>query len=274
MMCNNVLYTLGICLSLLSFATYSANEIQLPTVDCFINPSKEVLVSAAVPGIIQSIKVDKGDAVTKGQLLAELNSTVEQANLLLAKARTKMTAELSTKKTNYKFDRLQVKRMTMLADKKLASTKDIDEAKRLKELSYWRVEQAKELLQIRKLELLRAESQFGEKNIYSTFDGVVTQRLKNEGEYVDGDPILMLAQLDSLHITAVFPVEYINRFNPNSTATVFTEIDQNTGYPVIIDQIDPMGDAASGTFSVRFKLDNSENKITAGLKCFLQIQEP
>jgi RND family efflux transporter MFP subunit len=257
-----------------SLSVFATTQVKLPTVDCVINPSKEVNISAAVPGVIESINVVQGDTVTQGQLLVELNSMVEEASLSLAKARTEMTANLSTEKINYKYDRLQVKRMTLLADKKFTSRQNKDEAQRLEQLSYWRVEQAKEALKVRQLELLKAQAQLNEKKIYSHLNGVVTQRLKNEGEYVDGHPVLTLAQLNPLHVTAVFPIEHINRLNKSSKAKVFTEIDQSTGYQVRVDQIDPLGDAASGTFSVRFTLENDKNQVSAGLKCFLQIQEP
>ncbi|MEM5528298.1 efflux RND transporter periplasmic adaptor subunit [Gammaproteobacteria bacterium AS21] len=271
---HRIMYPLGICLSLVSLSVFATTQVKLPTVDCVINPSKEVNISAAVPGVIESINVVQGDTVTQGQLLVELNSMVEEASLSLAKARTEMTANLSTEKINYKYDRLQVKRMTLLADKKFTSRQNKDEAQRLEQLSYWRVEQAKEALKVRQLELLKAQAQLNEKKIYSHLNGVVTQRLKNEGEYVDGHPVLTLAQLNPLHVTAVFPIEHINRLNKSSKAKVFTEIDQSTGYQVRVDQIDPLGDAASGTFSVRFTLENDKNQVSAGLKCFLQIQEP
>jgi RND family efflux transporter MFP subunit len=266
-------YSITTFLSLCAFTVNASTQINLPTVDCVINPSKVVSISAPVAGIIETIHVDQGDSVKKGQLLAQLGSAIEESNIALAQARTKMTADLSTQKTNYKYDSLQVKRVKSLADRKLTSPQNKDEAQRLKQLSFWQIAQAKELLKIRQLELLKARAQLAEKKIYAKHDAVVTQRLKNEGEYVDGHPVLTLAQLNPLHVTAVFPIEYINRINKDHKAQVFTEIDQKTALPAVVDRIDTIGDAASGTFSVRFSLDNSENTVSAGLKCFLQIQD-
>ena len=85
---HRIMYPLGICLSLVSLSVFATTQVKLPTVDCVINPSKEVNISAAVPGVIESINVVQGDTVTQGQLLVELNSMVEEASLSLAKART------------------------------------------------------------------------------------------------------------------------------------------------------------------------------------------
>ena len=55
------------------------------SLDCVIQPSREVQLSSAVSGILEAIEVDRGDAVTQGQLLARLNSGVERASAELAR---------------------------------------------------------------------------------------------------------------------------------------------------------------------------------------------
>jgi len=40
----------------------------------------------------------------------------------------------------------------------------------------------------------------------------------------------------------------------------------------IVDVVDPMGDAGSGTFGARLVLANPEGAIAAGVKCRVQIE--
>jgi len=248
-----------------------AEEAAFPTVDCVVSPSEIVELSAAVPGVVEHLHVERTHTVAKGQLLAELKADVEKASINLADARTKMTAELSAEQVNLKYDRIQSNRVNQLSEKKLASTQNLDEASRIKRVTYWRLKQAQEALKLRELELIRAKAHLEEKRVYSTIDGVVAERYKNEGEYVEDQPIFRLVQLNPLHINAVFPMEYYSRFQKGMSATIFPEVDQKQGYPAQVDLIDPLGDAASGTFGVRLVLDNSEYKLPAGLKCFLQV---
>lgn len=248
-------------------------EDALPTVDCVISPSKVVDVGTAVSGVIERINAELGQPVASNQLLVELEAGVEKATVKLAAARASMKADLSAEQVNLRYDRLQEKRVDQLAAKQLASSQNKDEAARIKRLSYWRTEQVREELHLRELELERAKAQLEEKRIYSVIDGVVAEQFKQEGEYVEDQPILRLVQLNPLHINAVFPMEHYPRIQVGMQAEVFPETDQKRGYPVVVEQIDPLGDAASGTFGVRLLLDNTEVGLPAGLKCFLQVNE-
>lgn len=260
-------------LSIFISTTLLAEEQAFPTVDCVISPSKVVEISAAVPGVVETLHVDRSFSVTKGQLLVELKADVEKASVDLAQARTQMTSGLSAEQVNLKYDRIQSNRINELNEKQLASIKNVDEAKRIQQVTYWRLRQAEENLKLREYELARAQAQLEEKRIYSTINGVVAERYKNEGEYVEDQPVFRLIQLNPLHIDAVFPMEYYSRIQEGMTAKIFPEVDQERGYPVKVELVDALGDAASGTFGVRLVLDNADYKLPAGLKCFLQIDD-
>jgi len=259
-------------IALFAAANINAEET-LPTVDCVISPSKVVDVGTAVSGVIERVNVGLGDQVSSDQLLVELEAGVEKATVKLATARASMKADLSAEQVNLRYDRLQAKRVDQLAARSLASSQNKDEASRIKSLSYWRTEQVREELHLRELELARAKAQLEEKRIYSVVNGVVAEQFKEEGEYVEDQPILRLVQLNPLHVNAVFPMHLYQRIKVGMQAEIFPETDQKQGYPVVVDRLDPIGDAASGTFGVRLTLDNSTATLPAGLKCFLQVDE-
>lgn len=254
-------------------ANLYAKDLTFPTVDCVITPSKVIEISAAAPGVVETLYVDRAQPVSKGQLLGVLRADVEKASVQLAQARTEMTAELSAEQVNLKYDRIQSSRVNLLGEKKLASSQNLDEAARIKQVTYWRLKQAEEALQLRELELVRSQAQLEEKKVYSTINGVVAERYKNEGEYVEEQPLFRLVQLNPLFVETVFPMEHYSQIRKGMTATIFPEIDQEKGYPVTVDLVDPIGDAASGTFGVRLLLGNEDYQLPAGLKCFLQLDE-
>ena len=55
--------------------------------DCVIEASEEANVSSSVRGVMSVVEVKRGDWVEKGQVLALIESSVEQASVDLARAR-------------------------------------------------------------------------------------------------------------------------------------------------------------------------------------------
>lgn len=242
-------------------------------VDCVISPSKIVEVSAPVAGVVGQVHVDLGDSVSRGDLVAALDSRVEQAGLALAQKRLDMSAEVAAEQANLKFSRLQRNRVTQLGGDKLISEQEQDEAERSENVSYWRIEQLKHTEQIRYMELSQAKAQLEQKQIRSTIDGVVSARYKHEGEYVEDQPILQVVNLDTLHVDAVLPMSLFPKIKAGMTATVHPEIDEQSSYQAVVDAVDPIGDVASGTFGVRLVMDNQQKLLPAGIKCYLQLDQ-
>src|SRR5437016_6112063 len=54
--------------------------------ECLIEPSAKVELGASVSGLLKDVLADRGDAVTAGQIVAELDSGVERASLEVARA--------------------------------------------------------------------------------------------------------------------------------------------------------------------------------------------
>lgn len=256
--------------ALISFNVLSASE--LPTVDCIIIPSRSADLSAPVPGVVAAVHKSLSYAVEKGDLVAELNTDVEKSAITLAKTRTNLIAEHNAEKANLKFYNLQLERVTKLSGNELASLRDLDEAVRLKENAFWGLEQIRQNREIRKQEFQRAQAQMQDKFVYAPFKGVIARQYKFPGEYVDGQPIAKIVDIDTLHIEAVYPMEHYSQLKKGMFANVYPEIDQTKGYQARIDVIDPIGDVASGTFGVRLSMDNSARELPAGIKCFLEIE--
>ena len=53
----------------------------VPEIDCLIEPNMMIELSSPVSGVLDSISVDRSDAVKKGQIVARLKSDVEQVKV-------------------------------------------------------------------------------------------------------------------------------------------------------------------------------------------------
>ena len=65
---------------------------QLASIDgnefyCVLEPNTQIEISAAVEGVLEEVKVQRGDRIKRGQVLATLISGVERATVELAEAR-------------------------------------------------------------------------------------------------------------------------------------------------------------------------------------------
>lgn len=243
----------------------------VPAVDCVLAPSRTVELSSPVAGVIEELTVDRSDEVASGQVVARLEARVERATVELARARSAVDPQLETERINVEYDVRRRDRVNSLYDRNVIPINDVEDAAREAELSRWRLEQVRDLQEIRRLELARAEELLEQKTIRSTIDGFVVDRYKSVGEYVEDQPIVRIASMDPLRVEAILPVRYFGSIRPGMTAQIQPETIAGPPRTARVTLVDRMADAASGTFAVTLEMPNPGNAIPAGLKCELRF---
>jgi RND family efflux transporter MFP subunit len=208
--------------------------------DCLLEPHLEANVSSASAGVVDEVFVDRGDSVEKHQVLARLQSDVEKRAVELARAR----AELEARKDV---------RGHELYKEKFISQGERDEL----ETNHVMAE----------LELKQARDNLERRVVRSPLKGIVVERFRSPGEYVDGDKIFKVVQIDPLNVEVVVPVSMLGLVSKGMRAEVRPEIPVGVVYTATVKVIDRVVDAASGTTGVRLELPNPEHEIPAGLKC-------
>jgi len=256
----------------LVFAFPALAEGQPEGFHCVITPSQTVELGSPVPGQLHEVLVDRSDTVTAGQIVASLDSRLERASLEIARFRAETDTEVSLREAAYAVDRRTHRRLRSLAASKVASAQDKDRAARESRLSAWRVQQAKDDLELYALELARAEATLDRRKIRSPIEGTVVARLANPGEYIEDEPLMRIIKLDPLYIEAILPMRLFGTIKPGMKAEVFPELEGGASHAATVVLVDPMGDAGSGTFGARLSLPNPDHLIPAGLKCRVQLK--
>ena len=239
--------------------------------DCVIEPSQEVALSAAVSGIIESIEVDRGDTVTRGQLLARLNSGVERASVDLARQRAESDLELTSQKEKLELAQRSLKRVDTLHSNKMISEKEQDETRTTAQLAKLDYDIAAEKQRIARLEFQRSQEVLKLREIVSPLDGYVVDRFKSVGEFVEEQPILVIAQVSPLYVEVIAPVELYRQVEVGMVADIVPEAPIGGRLQAVVKTVDPVVDAASGTFRIRLELENSDNSIPAGIACEIEF---
>lgn len=266
----------GLCLfSGLGIASPDADTMvsssSLPLMDCVINPSEVVDLGTAVAGKVVRIHADRSDRVSQAQVLVELESSVEQAALALASNRAALSTSITLRQEVAAFDALTRKRNEELLRTAAISQHDADRIRSEARITVLQVQQEKDNQMLAQLERRRAEAVLALRTIRSPINGVVMERFKSVGEFVEDEPLLRIARLDPLHIEVIIPAEHMAHVQPGTQAEVRSVIAGSEPFIATVDRVDLIADAASGTFGARLKVDNPDYGIIAGLRCQVEF---
>ena len=241
--------------------------------DCVIEPSKLVELSSQVRGVIETVYVERGDFVKKGQLVATLMSGVEKASVQLATDRAKMQVDIKSRKAERQFRNNTLKQITELYHKKLASQREYDDAKTLSVVADIELEKARELKHLAVLELRRTQEVLKLRSMHSVVNGVVVEVMKSPGEFVEEQPVMKIAQINPLHVEVYVPLELYQKVQVGASARVVLNEPLKGDFLAEIEVVDYVMDPASSTFGVRLRLDNPDHSIPTGVKCQLNFNE-
>ncbi len=214
--------------------------------ECLIEAHVDVSVSASVQGVVEKVRVERGDDVKKGDVLIELVDGIETAAYELAKARSDFA-----ERTN--------QRNAELVEEKLISSNEKDSLETDALLARLQTREAEEVLKLR--------------TIRSPIAGVVASVAIEAGEFVDEREIVRVVQIDPLNVEVVLPVSLYGKIQPGSVGEVRPERPFDRVYEAKVVIADRVVDAASGTFGVRLELPNEDGKLPAGLKCQISFPE-
>jgi RND family efflux transporter MFP subunit len=240
--------------------------------DGIIDPRMVIKVGSSMPGILEVVTVDRSDFVKKGQVIAKLQSNVEKASMQLAKTRAQFDTSIRMGKAELDFAvRTQERRKELYLTDTL-TLHEWDEVETRRALAELRLKEAIENKLIAEIESQRAEEIYKRTTILSPVNGVVVERTLSQGEYVEDQHIMTLAQIDPLYVEVVMEVAYFGRIKVGMDAMIRPESPVGGLYKAKVIVVDRVIDAASGTFGVRLELPNPQNQLPSGLKCKVAFQ--
>jgi RND family efflux transporter MFP subunit len=243
-------------------------------IDCVIDPSETVKVGSPITGVLTQVLVKRGDAVSKGQEIALLESDVEGATVALTRRRSESTARIDGLNAKLSFARARLARAAELRDRQIVALDRYEELQAESIVSAQELVRETEERALLQLELQRAEAILRQRSIRSPIDGIVVSQRLSAGEYIGQDGhVLQLARLDPLHVEAFLSVDYFPKVRVGMKALVHPNPPISGAYEAILTVVDQVFDPASSTFGVRFALPNPRNGLPAGQRCKLTLQK-
>ncbi len=200
---------------------------------------QEANVVTRISGLIESINVEEGDRVTKGQLLAVIDAKRQRFEL----ARSQAEVEIIEQELN------RLKKM---------SNKEFFSADSMAKLEY----NLQAALAKRDLAALQVQ----ESMVRSPIDGVVATRFVKAGNMAkEFDELFYVVNQDELYGIVHLPEQQLQSLRLGQDAQIFANkhTDQTVHAKVL--RISPVVDAQSGTFKVTLSVPNKNATLKAGM---------
>ncbi|HYP16788.1 MAG TPA: efflux RND transporter periplasmic adaptor subunit, partial [Opitutus sp.] len=192
------------------------------------------------------IGADSGAAVKAGDLLVELDTTVEVAQLAAAQAR----AELA---------KVNIGRSRELWEQAAVSKSEFDAA-----TATFKQAEA---------EVTALQAQIAKKQVRAPFDGRVGIRVVNLGQFVArGAPLMPLQKLDPIYINFTLPQRQLPNLSIGQKIGVKVDAFENTSFEATITAINSEVDPATRNISVQGTLPNSNEQLRAGMFARAEVE--
>jgi RND family efflux transporter MFP subunit len=242
-------------------------SLQAADLDCMVKPEMYIELSSPAPGVLESLSVNKGDRVIKGQPVAHLEASVEIAKVNQAKQDALNNSEINNKKVQLDFAKRNRARYQGLFQKSSISQFEKDKADTEVTLAEIELAKAVEHKRAAALALELAKAQLALKTIKSPIDGIVIDRYAMVGESVADRAIMKLAQVDPLRVELIAPTEYFGLIKEGMDVKIRPERPANKVFKATVTIVDQLIDPASGSFSVRMALPNPGEQLIGGVNC-------
>ncbi|WP_166434087.1 efflux RND transporter periplasmic adaptor subunit [Roseovarius spongiae] len=258
---------LGLCAALIYSAGAAGAQ---PVTECLVQANEIARIGAAARGVLAQVLVERADRVAHDQVLAELEASEEEAQLDLARLRVGSDIAVRLARAKAETAELNARRLTTLVKRNLVPKSEQEAAILAAQSARLEEEEAIYQIEVAKVQLAAALAARERKRVRAPFKGVVTDTLMSAGElYNEQAPIIVLARIDPLHVEAYLPAARRADVAVGQTGEVTLETGNTVAATLAV--IDPVLDAATGTFGVRLELPNPEGAILAGQSCTLRL---
>ena len=203
-----------------------------------------VTVSADLPGVVDRVAFDSGQAVREGDVLAVLDTRQEQAQLSAAEAQRDLA-------------QVNFGRMEGLLNERVVSRAEFDRASAEQRQGDARVGEIRATI--------------ARKTIRAPFSGILGIRKVNLGQYLSaGDPLVTLQSLDPIYVNFGIPQQAMTEVRPGRAVRVSLDNPGGLEFAGAITAIDSVVDESTRNVQAQATFKNPQGKLHPGM--FVQAE--
>lgn len=214
-----------------------------------IRSNESVIIRPEVAGRITQIGFIEGQKIKKGQVLLQLDSSIERAELVQAQA------QLVLAKANYE-------RADELVKRNAGTGRALDEARAA--------------LRTGEAAVQLAQARLDKFTLLAPFDGVLGLRKVSVGDYVSGGAeIVNLEMVDPLKVDFRVPELFLATLRTGQKAAITVDAMPDRKFEAEVFAIDPLVDQAGRSVVIRARIPNPDDALRPGLfaRVVLTIEE-
>jgi RND family efflux transporter MFP subunit len=236
--------------------------------DCVIDPSETAKLGSPVAGILAKVLVKRGDIVSRGQDVAELESRLEAANVAYDRLRAQSVARIDAQKLRLDLAAARLQRASELVARNVVTEDKFEELRADAGVAQQDLLREQQDQKLAELDVGRSEALLEQRTIRSPLDGIVIEKKLSAGEFVNQEGyVVAIARLDPLYVETYLPVSTYGQIHIGSAGTVYPDPPIGGAYRAAVIVVDRVFDPSSGTYGVRLELANLGSKLPAGQRC-------
>jgi membrane fusion protein (multidrug efflux system) len=204
-----------------------------------VTASKGVTVSNDAAGVVAAIRFDSGAVVKQGDVLVELDSNVERAQVAALEARRDLS------------------RANAGRSRALAATDAIPKAQLDTDEAQVKASQS---------DLVALQAQIARKVVRAPFSGKLGIRAVNLGQYLaPGTAITSLEATDAIYVDFSLPQQHLGDVAVGSKVRVTLEGDGGASFDGVVKAVDPALDPATRALRVRAAVPSEQEHLRPGM---------
>lgn len=210
-----------------------------------VRPVQGADLSVETSGIVSKIHFENGAEVRAGDLLLELDSTAEQANLRAAEAEAELARTV--------FDRTKSLRTTNAVPQSELDSAAAQLRKAQAAVEQWRAEIAK-------------------KQLHAPFDGRLGIREANVGQFVNnGDKIVPLQSLDPMFVDFLLPQQLLPAVAAGQRIVLRTDAAPGREFGGLLTAVNSEIDPVTRNIRLQGTLDNPDGALRPGMFARVEV---
>jgi len=245
-----------------------------------VEPTNKVEISSELSGTVRSVEADYNDLVTKGQILARLDTDKLEANVELSRASLTATqarlaeATATRNEMNDNYDRA-----VLLEQKHVTTLEGLLKAKAARDRAEAALISAQADIRVSEANLKINEANLAKACICSSINGVVLERNVEVGQIVASSlqaPVLftLAADLKNMELRVDIDEADIGKVKVGNEAVFTVEAYQGRTFPAVISELRFAPKTVDGvvTYEAILSIDNAELLLRPGMTATADIK--
>ena len=246
-----------------------------------VYPSKQVELTAPLPGVLKAVHVEEGQNVKADEVLAQMDDALQKIAVAMARMQAGSDTEVRSAKLELDEAEIKLERIEGIAAKGAAQEWEVRQMRVRRDLAKVKHENAIEQRELAKIKLEAELERLAQYQLEAPFDGQISRKIEGvqfavePGAWLtERDKVMVLRAFDPLEARLFLPTSLFGELEVGSEYRLKADLDGDEETPetdlsATLKIADKNWDPASGTFRCVFTIANPDAKLPSGFTVIL-----